>query len=129
MTWREVPEDERTRKHRALIEADEVLGPDHEFTESSTIKAIEAAVREERQRVAADVHELADEIEDAAPPETDGDPTFTVEQLRPHARELFGCPAQALTGAVSAGLLTDGCTIEEAREAVEQYLRTPVTGG
>jgi len=54
---------------------------------------------------------------------------FTVDQLIPYSDRLFSVPGQVLVGARAAGLLADGCTKEEASEAVAKWLAMPAGGG
>lgn len=81
------------------------------------------AVRAEREEAVA---EAEDEWLEETPAEVveevrSDEETFTVDQLKPHARRLFGVPPQVLVGAQSAGLLTEPTTKAAAAEAVRRF--------
>ncbi len=54
-------------------------------------------------------------------------PTFTVEQLMPHAEGLFGVGSHVLVGARSAGCFPSSpMTKERAQAGITKYLKMPV---
>jgi len=55
------------------------------------------------------------------------EPTFTVEQLMPHSKTLFGVGGHVLVGARSAGCFPKSeMTRDRARTGIKRYLEMPV---
>lgn len=109
-----------------------IEGLDSEFTNKKIQAAIDAARAADDGFAEEPAEEQAEEVaeEQSDAPEPKKESTFTLEQLKPFSKRLFGVGSHVLVGAASAGTIPEGkVTRAQVASGVERYLNMPIEKG